>query len=41
MMQFYAVTDDKFNKEDFEKNVKKEHQLSYKRNRGWAYFLFW
>ena len=25
--EFYAVTDNKFNKEDFEKKVKKEHQL--------------
>ena len=25
--EFYAVTDDKFNKENFEKNVKKENQL--------------
>ena len=25
--EFYAVTDDKFKKEDFEKRVKKEHQL--------------
>ena len=25
--EFYAVTDDKFNKDDFEKNVKKENQL--------------
>ena len=25
--EFYAVTDDKFKKEDFEKNVKKENQL--------------
>jgi len=27
---FYAVTDDKFKKEDFEKNVKKENQLTTK-----------
>jgi prolyl-tRNA synthetase len=28
--EFYAVTDDKYNKEDFEKKVKKEHQLKTK-----------
>ena len=28
--ELYAVTDDKFNKEDFEKNVKKENQLVQK-----------
>ena len=28
--EFYAVTDDKFNKEDFEKKVKKENQLMTK-----------
>jgi len=39
--EFYAVTDNKFKKEDFEKKSKKRKSISYKRNRSWSYFLFW
>ena len=38
---FYAVTDNKFKKEDFEKKSKKRKSISHKRNRSWTHFLLW
>ena len=38
--QFYAVTDDKYNKNEFEKKVSKENQIITREYRSWAYFLF-
>ena len=38
---YYAVTDDKFNKENFEKKGPKRKSINYKRYRSRPYFLFW
>ena len=37
----YAVTDEKFDKIKFDKKVEKKKSINNKRNRGWAYILFW
>ena len=37
----YAVTDDKFNKTEFDKKVIKNSQVVTKGYRSWTYFLFW
>ena len=37
---YYAVTDDKFNKSDFEKKCCRK-STNNKRYRSWTYFLFW
>ena len=38
--KIYAVTDEKYKPEEFNKNVKKENQVLTKGIESWAYFLF-
>ena len=39
--QFYSVTDEKFNKDEFEKKVVERKSFKNQRYRSWSYFLFW
>ena len=37
----YAVTDEKYKKDEFNTNVKKRESNDYKRHRSWSHLLFW